>query len=225
MYRLGENHIKRRHRHIAILVVVIVLAVVLSVIGTRALRAQTAISPPPPATNHSVSAPSMQTKHIDESLFSIDLPTDWKLQQHQTTTGDIYIWINTAGNAGVRNITLYIDTPEPQLGVNRALFVQNNDNRLTAIKDVSDNCAGFTGPSASASSGTAPAKWNGADFLCDLANYTRDVVGTVSQDGINEVMITGPTAGRHSIFLTYTDNSSQPDYAIFINALQSLQLK
>jgi hypothetical protein len=69
------------------------------------------------------------------------------------------------------------------------------------------------------------AKWSGINFLCDLGNYLRDVVGTSSPEGINSVTLTGNTTGKHTLFFMYTDNTPSPDYSTFINALKSFQLK
>ena len=73
--------------------------------------------------------------------------------------------------------------------------------------------------------GKSPAKWESIDFICDSGNYQRDVVGSVSGDGLNNINLTGPTKGPHRYFFTYTDNNSQPDYAIFSEALKSFKAK
>lgn len=226
MYRLGENHIRRRHRQMALLAVGVLIVIGGGIWVSRALRATTTIAPAPAAVVSTVTTPKVQTIHIEEALFTMDLPSDWKLKSHDTKAGnDIYTWSNTAGNAGVRLLTLYLDTPEPGLGVNKALSVQADDGSLTLTSDVSDNCAGFTAPGAGTPDAAMAAKWNGENFLCDLANYIRDVTGTVSPDGINKTLLTGSTTGEHSVFFTYTDDAGKPNYTIFKDALQSFRLK
>ena len=226
MYRYGENHIRRRHQRMLAAAAAVLLVVGGTILTARALHTKTNIGPTPPAIVKQVTPPSVQTKHIDESLFSLDLPKDWKLESHDTAGGNnIYTWANTVGNAGVRKLTLYIDTPQPTLGINHAIAVQGNNDQITLASDVSDNCASFTNRPTSGQTDTGMAKWDGLDFLCDLGNYTRDVVGTVSSDGINKIIVTGSTTGRHSLFFTYTDNDNQPNYAIYASALQSFRLK
>ena len=226
MYRYGENHIRRRHYQMIAAAVAILLIIGGTLLTARAFRTKTNIGPTPPAIVKQVTPPSVQTKEIDEPLFSLDLPKDWKLESHNTAgNNNIYTWANTTGNAGVRRLALYVDTPQTTLGINHAIAVQSNNDQITPASDVSDNCAGFTNRPTSGQTDTAMAKWDGLDFICDLGNYTRDVVGTVSSDGINKTVVTGSTTGDHSLFFTYTDNDNQPNYAIFVSALQSFRLK
>jgi hypothetical protein len=151
------------------------------------------------------------------------LPSDWKFISHQTSVYDIYTWHNTKTDPGVEQLQVYFDTIPPSLGVNRVLPVQANADELTPTT-VSDTCANFTGNKVPGSAKT-PAKWDGINFLCDLANYERDVVGTSSSAGINTVTLTGPATGAHKLFFTYTDNGATPDFTIFTNAIQSFRLK
>lgn len=227
MYRAGVNPIKRRHRRWAVACLVIILVLSATIWLKHALHTTTTISPAPPAAVHNVSANTSPIQKIDESIFRLELPSDWKLQSHQVQPEgtNIYTWQNTAGNAGVRSMSVYVDSTPSTLGVNHALLVQANGGGLSVQGDVSDNCSGFTSPTNGMPATASPAKWQGQPFLCDLGNYLRDVVGTVSVDGINKVYLTGQTAGKHALFFTYTDNSINPDYSIFINALQSFQLK
>jgi len=224
MYRLGENTVKRRHRHMVYLAVAVVFLLGGALFLKHSLRSSTAISPTPPAVTGTVSADSGKTKHVDEPLFSLDLPTDWKLVSRQTQSANNYTWQSSDAKAAGRYITLYIDTLPQTMGVNRALTVQASGNRITPIGDVSDNCASFTSPMSNQPNTATSAKWGGVPFLCDLGNYERDVVGTVSPDGINKVNVTS-ARGNHALFFTYTDNNIQPDFNIFISVLQSFQLK
>jgi hypothetical protein len=224
MYRLGDNPIKRRHRHMVFFAVLVLLLLGAGIFTKNSLRSDTTVSPPPPAVSSTVAADTGKTKNIDEPMFSLDVPADWKLANRQTSPVDSYTWESTDSKAAGRAITLYIDTLPTTMGVNRALSVQANGSSITAIGDVSDNCASFTSPTAGQPAVATPAKWGGAAFLCDLGNYERDVVGIVSNDGINKLNVAGQT-GMHSLFFTYTDNNIQPDFNIFISALQSFRLK
>lgn len=224
MYRLGDNPIKRRHRHMVLFAVFVLLLLGAGIFAKQSIRSDTSLSPTPPAITRTVTADTGKTKSIDEPLFSLDMPADWKLANRQVNTIDSYTWESTDKKAAGRAITLYIDTVPQTMGVNRALTVQANGNRITPIGDVSDNCASFTSPMSGQSAVATPAKWGGAAFLCDLGNYERDVVGIVSADGINRLNVAGQS-GTHALFFTYTDNNIQPDFNIFISALQSFRLK
>jgi hypothetical protein len=101
------------------------------------------------------------------------------------------------------------------------LPIEADGDRLTILNTVSDNCANFTGTTVQGKKpDTAPAKWSGVDFICDLVTYTRNVTGTGSVGTINRVNLTGEK-GSHQYFFVYTDNSSNPDYSIFTRSLQS----
>lgn len=188
-------------------------------------KASTTISPPPAPVTSVVTSNQGPTKQFDQGIFSLSLPADWiyKGQQRQTAPYAPYLYENTKTNTGVEQLEIYVDTIPANLGVNRVLPVQSEGARVVPTT-VSDNCAAFTGNKVPGSTST-PAKWDGFDFLCDLGNYERDVVGTSSSDGINTVKLTGPTTGVHQLFFTYTDNGSTPDFNIFTDALSSFRLK
>ncbi|HET9174701.1 MAG TPA: hypothetical protein VFN56_05505 [Candidatus Saccharimonadales bacterium] len=188
------------------------------------MHTTTTISPAPPAVVQTVQDSSKPVQRFTESTFSLSLPAGWVFDTHRTDAGqNIYSWKSTDNKSAGREILVYVDTPVPTLGVNRAVMVQASGDKLAVTGDVSDNCAGFTSATAGAPSISSPAKWQGLDFLCDLGNYERDVVGTVSSDGINTVVLTGATSGAHHYFFTYTDNNIQPDFSPFLSALQTFQ--
>ncbi|HEY1835416.1 MAG TPA: hypothetical protein VGG13_01190 [Candidatus Saccharimonadales bacterium] len=223
-YRFGKRQLSHRKRYAVLLFVLIVLIAGGIFAAKHYFTSDTVISSPPPAVVSRVTATYGSTKRFNEGIFTISLPADWVFVSHQTAASNIYTWHNTAGgDPGVEQLQIYVDTIPANLGVNRVLPVQGNGNRVIPT-EVSDNCADFTGDKVPGLPAT-PAKWDNINFLCDLANYERDVVGTSSSDGINVVKLTGVTTGRHNLFFAYTDNGSTPDFTIFTNAIQSFRLK
>jgi hypothetical protein len=120
---------------------------------------------------------------------------------------------------------IYIDNPPQSFGINKAIAVSASGNGIV-YDSVSDNCITYTDVSKrDPATGFATAKWQGIDFYCDIANYARAVVGTVSKDGFNYFNATGPNFGTHKVFITYTDNNISPDYSVLYEILDSLQFK
>ncbi|HVS58715.1 MAG TPA: hypothetical protein VHD60_03175, partial [Candidatus Saccharimonadales bacterium] len=151
-------------------------------------------------------------------------PADWKyLGRDRTTVYHPYQWENTANNPGSRILAVYVDNVPAALAVNRLLPVDPVSGKLNP-GTVSDNCTTFTGQNKLPAN-DVQAKWSGVSFICDMRNYERDVVGTGSVDGVNIVHLTGPTAGAHTFFFTYTDNTDQPDYSIFTDSVSSFIVK
>lgn len=222
-YRLGKRHVSHRKRHVVVFLVVLILIAAGAIAVKTYFKPDTTISAPPAPVSTKVIDSNGGTKHFDEGIFTISLPADWKFVGHQTASYNIYTWHNTKTNPGVEQLQIYLDTIPASLGVNRVLPVQGNGNRVVPT-EVSDNCANFTGNKVPGPENT-PAKWDGINFLCDLGNYERDVVGTSSSDGINIVKLAGSTTGHHNLFFAYTDNGPTPDYTIFTDAVQSFRLK
>lgn len=224
-YRFDKRHISHRKRHIALAVLVLILLVAAGFWAKSYFKANTTISPPPAPVISTVTSNKGPTRQFDQGIFSLLLPADWtyKGQQRQTSPYAPYLYENTKTNPGVEQLEIYVDTIPTTLGVNRVLPVQGEGARVVPTT-VSDNCADFTGNKVPGSTST-PAKWDGFDFLCDLGNYERDVVGTSSSDGVDVVKLSGPTTGAHTLFFTYTDNGSTPDFTIFTDALSSFRLK
>jgi hypothetical protein len=221
-YHLGKRQVSHRKLKLLALAIVLILVAIGGVMAKLYLRANTVIDPPPPPVTTQITGNNEATKHFDEGIFALDLPKDWVFSGHKTGQYSIYSWHNTKTNPGVEQLQIYMDTIPSDLGVNRVLPVQGESNRAVPTT-VSDTCANFTGNKVPGSP-TTPAKWDNIDFLCDLANYERDVVGTSSTDGINTVTLTGST-GKHKVFFAYTDNGGTPNFTIFTNAVQSFRLK
>jgi hypothetical protein len=177
-----------------------------------------------PPVSQSYMPNSRATIHVDTPAFIMELPSGW---QPATVPGLIppptYTYKSTSNDAELLNI--YMDDPPVNLAVNRVLVVTPKGNMLD-YGTVSDNCSAFTLPSKTdPGSGVAHGKWRATDFLCDLGNYERDVVGLASTSGINTVTLVGSKSGTHKLFMTYTDNNINPDYTKLYNIIASFTLK
>src|SRR5690606_31775928 len=124
---------------------------------------------------------------------------------------------------------IYVDIIPTNYAVNRVMPVAARGANIVP-NDISNNCSTFT-KGGIAEAGQAQfladenAKWQGEDFLCDLAQVTDNEIGTSSAEGINTVTVTGPKAGKHKYFFLYVDHNIQPNYNIFTNAIRSFKAK
>jgi hypothetical protein len=223
MYRLGHQ-IRHRYRwYIVTLLLIIVLAFIGIVIFHHGLKTDTSLSQSKVITQY-YSAVGTDTMHVTEATFSVYLPAGWKTASDIGSPNKVYSWQGTGGDVD-RRIDIYIDSLPTNLAVNRLLPVQASNDQLETIGPVSDNCTDFTTPTAqSSTTGTVAAKWDGVNFICDVANYERDVVAIGSTEGVNAVTMTGPSAGSHNVLLVYTDNSADADYSIFTSIVESFQI-
>ena len=183
------------------------------------------VSPTPSAKVTHVLADRAGPKYIDDNRWSFDLPSDWEAFTPPNFPPTAHSWRNTADNKGVRVITVYYDGAPANFAVNRVVPVLAEGAGLGNIGDVSDNCINFTNHTQPSPTDTVPAKWQNTNFVCDVGNHSRNVVGTASLDGLNIAKLTGPTTGAHSVFITFTDASASPNFGIFTAMLQSFQLK
>ncbi|MEO6760784.1 MAG: hypothetical protein ABI220_00190 [Candidatus Saccharimonadales bacterium] len=226
LYHLGKK--SRHHRIIEVVIgLLLLIAIIFGVYKLLNLSISPAenITNPPPVTKAFVPDSAPQ-KHIDEPLFTVDLPNDWSLKSHVTTTYNVYKF--QGSKPATRLMSIYIDGLPPKFAVNRLLPVQAIGNRLDH-GTVSDNCLDFVSPSAvntqqSQQTKIVDAKWQNAEFYCDIGNYERDVIGTSSTEAINQVTLTG-SSSKHTLFFAYTDNGINPNYSIFYGILESFRLK
>jgi hypothetical protein len=163
---------------------------------------------------------------INEPLFTMRLPSDWKqiaVQPHSVT------WQAGIKGADNRWLTIYTDVLPTTLPVNRELPITVNGNQLS-YGELSDNCANFT-PGGTLNVAQAAllkptvSVWQGVNFICSLNQVVDNQVGTGSSAGINTITVTGPTDGTHNYFFLYIDRNIQPDYTIFYGAIQSFRAK
>ncbi|MDL2341625.1 MAG: hypothetical protein QFB87_00915 [Patescibacteria group bacterium] len=226
MYRLGHKLEKPRSRKplwfsLALIAVLLIGGLIFA---SKQLRAPTTVTQAAPVIRK-VTANSVPVKGFDEPGFDIELPSDWKLAAHLTSPYNLYRFQGT-GKADVnRMLDVYQDTIPKNFMVNRVQPLEANGEKITPLGSMSENCADFTrGPSVSGQQGT-PAKWEGIDFLCDLNNYQRNVVGTTTKGSINTITLKSATGNTHQFFFAYTDNSINANYTTFYSALTSFSTK
>ncbi|HET6924222.1 MAG TPA: hypothetical protein VFH39_00125 [Candidatus Saccharimonadales bacterium] len=225
MYRLGERKHSRRKLY-AWLGGFLVLLFAGAIVAVYLLHADTVISQTPAPVVRRLTYAAPKTTVYEGATFKISLPEGWKTMAVTDMPTPTYTWHGTGKTDGNRWLDVYVDADLTTLSLNRAVSVAAHGNGVSATSDVSDNCASFIGNAKPAPHQTyVPAKWHDLPFLCETGTYARDVVGTVSADGLNNVTISGPASGKHHYMFTYTDNSASPDYKVFTDALQTFQAK
>lgn len=225
MYRLYQPHKNKRHRKI-IWLTILSLVVAGAIGGTvwvhRTLKADVVLGQSTTVTSQvSYNNP---TKLYTEKDFSISIPTTWQMLPPPVSQYQSYTWQSPNRVTDGQELIIYEDAIPVNLAVNRVLVVQSEDTQLSLDGTVSDNCATFTTNAPLPNSPAALAKWNGVNFYCDKSNQARDVVGTSSLDGINTVIFKNLNTGvSHKFFMTYIDDSIDPDYTPYYNALESFR--
>ncbi len=226
MYRLGkqtDKHRRGRHVTIAVFIILIFAAAVYGLMHLRVAPQQDIRNATPVSKGYTTSSNAKVT--IDKPLFRLELPTGWKeiSTDKASSTGPRYSFRSTSEMSQM--LDMYIDNPPVNMAVNRAIVVSAQGDGL-AHDNVSENCTTFTDSSvANPRTGTAPAKWQTTNFICDTGNFARAVVGTMSTDGMNQVTVAGPTVGSHKLFIIYTDNNISPNYSTLYDILGSLHFK
>ncbi len=220
MYRIGR-HPRHHYMRYAIAGVICLGLVAVTAIATHGLRANMVLHQSQSITQSALSG-SDPEKPVITAQFTMSLPASWK---RVGSTTNPYTWRGVIGDAADRPLDLYLDTVPANLAVNRLLPVQADGQQLELIGPVSDNCVNFTDRSTENQvTGTAPARWTGVDFICDLANNERNVSAIGSMQGVNTVTLDSASSVSHRVLLVYTDNSASPDYAAFQTAATSLRL-
>jgi hypothetical protein len=219
-YHVDKSTSSRRRRIIRFLVVLGAVVLVVGGLSLRsALKPNTVIHDASATTTH-ISLLPTQSFHLQ--TFQINLPQDWK-QITPPTTQAAYSWRGATKDTAARSLDVYVDQIPANFAVNRMLPLTANGSGVQATGGVSNNCSTFTLASTTdPRTGIAPSKWDGIDFLCDMANFVRDVVGTSSAEGVNTLSVAGPS-GVHRYFFVYTDHSGEPEYDTLTAAIQSFQ--
>lgn len=225
MYRVDKraHRHKRAKRRLYIILGIIILGMV--IYGLTRLRiapTQNLHNSPPVSKSYAPTTTTMV--HIDKPFFRLDLPNGWKeVPPGPGSTAPDYSFRSPSQQAQLLDI--YLRVLPLNMALNKAVVVSAQGDGLS-YDSVSDNCTTFTDATKAASgTKTVLSRWRGTDFICDVGNFARAVVGTVSTEGINQVTGVGPTTGSHKIFMTYTDNNINPDYSVLYAILGSIRFK
>lgn len=228
-YRLGEPAIRRRHTFkYTVLVLLIMTTAVIAWLyldtrpGTQIITGNT------PTHQSTVGVSTTPMKQINEPLFSLRLPRDYQ-EVSRTVTPHRITWQSGDPKTTARSLQLYIDTIPTNLAVNRLLPVHSSGNQITA-GEVSDNCANFVGPvkmtpQLVSQAKPTPAKWQGIGFICDLPNYLREVVATGTDEGTGPGLLVPGSSGGHRYLFVYTDHTSQPNFMLLRDIVNSFSAK
>ena len=222
MYRLGAKPLPKKRRwplRAALIFVVLLLIVGALFLGSR-LRTKTTITQAAPVTTK-LNSTATTLKLFSQPGFELKLPTDWTLQSHVTGQYNIYRFQGTGKVSVSRQLDVYQDTMPVNLPLNRVQPVAASGTKISANGSISDNCSEFTKAEPASGQNGSPAKWLNIDFLCDLHNTTRNVVGTSAAGGINKVTVQGVDGTRHNFFITYFDHGLTPDYGVFYSAIET----
>jgi hypothetical protein len=162
---------------------------------------------------------------IDKPLFKLELPEGWTETKPDASMVPAPQYVFASSPKDQQVLRLYVDNVPSAMGINKALTVSARSDTLDH-DSVSENCVNYTELSKKdVRTGLAPAKWQNIDFLCDVGNSQRPLVGAVSADGMNYVKLTGPTVGEHKLFIVYGDYSINPNYTTFYDILNTLHMK
>lgn len=224
MYQVDKRiHHHRGIRRTILLIVSLLLfgLIIYALFHIRITPKQDIQNSPPVSTNYNATEAAKVA--VDKPELKMELPSGWReISYAKSPTAPRYGFKSPSAQA--QQLELYIDNPPVNMAVNKVIAVSASDNGI-GFDAVSENCTTFTGQASQGKTGGVPAKWRGLDFICDVGNYQRAVVGIISKDGMNQLKITGPAIGEHKFFLTYTDNNNNPDYSIFANILKSIRFK
>ncbi len=222
MYRVGLKPNKKKRRWplwLAACLVVLLLIIGGVFLGTRVHTATTITQAA--AVTTKVNNALATSKTFSEPGFDLKLPTDWTLREHITGEYNIYRFQGTGKLSVGQILDVYQDTTPVNFPVNRVQPVEASGTHITADGSISDNCADFTKAAPASGQSGNPAKWQKVDFLCDLHNTTRNVVGTSAAGSINKVIVQGEGGTTHSFFMSYTDHGLTPDYGALYGAIET----
>lgn len=228
MYRLGRRSKKQAKRRVWVFILLILLAVSGAVgffIYKVLSEPDETITTTQAITREYAPPQGEDVKEFNQGIYTITLPSDWVLKGHNETPFNMYSYQATKKNADNRWLEVYIDKVPTDVAFNRLLPVIIENNKIVVTGSVSENCIEFTGPQGNPQGAGVPAlaaKWQGVDFLCDMSNYTRNVVGVGTVASKHNITLTGATAGQHIFYFKYIDHNISPDYQILEKVLESL---
>lgn len=216
-----HKHAKLKRRATWLGVLVLFSAVVYGVAQLRITPEQEIKNSPPLSRGYNATVDKKQ--QFTKAEFTFTATSGWKeyaVQQGQFNPRYVFKDVSKS-----RVMEVYIDNLPEELGVNRAIVVDSVDGTIS-YDVVSDNCTTFTDSSKkNPQTGIGVAKWQEIEFLCDMGNAARAVVGTISDDGKNMVSVTAATGKVYKVFIAYTDNNINPDYNVFYDILGSLKFR
>ena len=172
-----------------------------------------------------VGAEEGEKLQIDERLFKMELPVDWKLYEERDETEiKFFTWVSTKKGADDRRLTLYIDKLPKSHKLVRLQPVTPNGATLL-LGNLSDNCVNFAPGAVTQQQGNPPveAKWENVTFMCDPITNNQTIGTGTAGSGISTIL--SGSQGRHSYFFFYEDHNARPDDNILISALKSFQVK
>lgn len=225
MYRLGEKQHQKSRKWLPVVLVTFLLLVAAGALGAKYyLKADTMLTQAQPVVKPAVLPHAETYQTVKGPTFSLEVPSTWKLVTSLPASQyKIFRWQGTTVNDEQRWTDVYVDTIPTDFALNHMTPIKANGSQITVLNDTSDNCANFTeAAQANPKPATAPAKWSGIGFICDIASTTRDVVGTATAESGNGVNLSG-SMGAHRYFFVYTDNSVTPDYNVFSRQLKSFR--
>lgn len=225
MYHVGKQiHKHRRLKRTIVVVVLIILfaGLVYWLMHLRIAPSATIRNDTPVSKNYTASETAKLT--VNKPEFKVVFPGGWVERKIiPSPIGPRYTFAAPTGDSIVFDI--YIDNPPENLAVNKAIVVSGQGNGLSHDY-VSENCANFTDSKyKNPQTGFAPARWQDTNFICDMANVNRQVVGTISKEGMNQVTTTGASGAVRKVFMTYTDNNITPSYSTLYDILASFEFK
>lgn len=230
LYRVDAKKIKKRkwRKRITWLLVILVLIAlsIFAYIKIREMLKPNVVIKQSNAVQTKVTYTD-KTKRYEEVNFGVDIPIGWVKIAPPKGQYRTYNWETSEKGTNGQVITIYEDTIPAKFAVNRVLIVRGENANVVTEGSASDNCSQYTLGGTSSQYGVgAPAKWQNVEFVCDQGNKQRDIIGTSSLDGINTVILKGPTSGQHKYFFTYSNyNVANPDYSPFYDALRSFSMK
>ncbi|MDB5185901.1 MAG: hypothetical protein JWL85_424 [Candidatus Saccharibacteria bacterium] len=230
-YRYDKSFRPKRHKFLFVFAGALLVVVSLAAFVWRDVTRNQAVNIEGQSrTVNQVFNDTIQRLTVDEQLYSMELPGDWKeIKRTNTSTENSITWQATKKGEDNRSLTLHIDTIPASRPLNRLLPVNAEGNTLM-YGEISDNCASFTGGGSldaqkAVHSKETEAKWQKVDFICNLPRVIDNEIGTGSTEGINTVSVTGPLQGKHKYFFVYTDRNVQPKTSILLDAIRSFRAK
>lgn len=232
-YRIGRNTRRKARKYLwlGILILLLIGLGVATYLIVRALEQGNTESAMPAPITREFAPPEIEDKTFDQAEFVITLPKDWRLKDHiENSMYNRYSFQATEANKDNRWLDVYVDRLPEDMAFNRLLPVKVEENTVIIMSSVSENCTAFTGTQGAnrpSPTGAAKmdAKWQGVPFYCDMANYTRNVIGVGTEASGHKLELVGEKTGRHTFFVVYTDHNINPDYQILERALESLRAK